>query len=83
LEEIQRVRFLLILCANPAIKDTFQLKISEAKMAGFNGGFKQSSFPRKMHKAVCADCKQDCEVPFEPIQGKPVYCRECYQKHRK
>ncbi|MBI2145395.1 hypothetical protein HYU18_03680 [Candidatus Woesearchaeota archaeon] len=29
------------------------------------------------------DCKQDCEVPFKPIEGKPVYCKECYSKHKK
>lgn len=39
--------------------------------------------PREMHKAVCADCKQDCEVPFKPMEGKPVYCKECYSKHKK
>lgn len=41
------------------------------------------SGPREMHKAVCNDCKKDCEVPFKPTQGKPVYCRECYSKHKK
>lgn len=44
---------------------------------GFNSG------PREMHKAVCSECKQDCEVPFKPTEGKPVYCKECYAKHRK
>jgi len=39
-------------------------------------------FKREMHKATCADCGQECEVPFEPQEGRPVYCRECYQKHR-
>jgi len=48
----------------------------------FSGGFR-SDVPREMHKAVCADCKQECEVPFKPIDGKPVYCRQCYPKHRK
>jgi len=47
------------------------------------GGFNRDSGPREMHKAVCADCKQDCEVPFKPTEGKAVYCKECYQKHRK
>jgi CxxC-x17-CxxC domain-containing protein len=47
------------------------------------GGFRGSDGPREMHKAVCADCKQDCEVPFKPTEGKPVYCKECYSKHRK
>jgi CxxC-x17-CxxC domain-containing protein len=38
--------------------------------------------PREMHKAVCADCGKECEVPFKPDGTRPVYCRDCYQKHR-
>ncbi|HLC37991.1 MAG TPA: CxxC-x17-CxxC domain-containing protein [Candidatus Norongarragalinales archaeon] len=49
-----------------------------------SGGFGGSRFgDRKMYKATCSDCGQECEVPFEPSPGKPVYCRDCYQKHRK
>jgi CxxC-x17-CxxC domain-containing protein len=40
------------------------------------------SFQREMHKAVCADCGKECEVPFQPTEGRPVYCRDCYSKHR-
>ena len=35
---------------------------------------------REMHKAVCSKCGKDCEVPFEPTGGKPVYCSECFEK---
>jgi len=53
------------------------------KKMGFNERRGSRDFgPREMHKAVCADCGQECEVPFKPIEGKPVYCKECYQKHR-
>ncbi len=38
--------------------------------------------PREMHKAVCSECGKECEVPFKPTEGKPVYCRECFQKKR-
>jgi CxxC-x17-CxxC domain-containing protein len=38
---------------------------------------------RKMYKATCADCGKECEVPFQPQEGRPVYCKECYQKHRR
>jgi CxxC-x17-CxxC domain-containing protein len=37
---------------------------------------------RKMYKAVCSDCGKDCEVPFEPEEGKPVRCQDCYRKNR-
>ena len=51
---------------------------------GGSGGFRRSfnDGPREMHKAVCSECKQECEVPFKPTEGKPVYCRECFQKHK-
>lgn len=38
---------------------------------------------RKMYKCTCADCGKDSEVPFEPKEGRPVYCKECLPKHRK
>ncbi|MCJ7770055.1 DNA-directed RNA polymerase [Candidatus Bathyarchaeota archaeon] len=46
-------------------------------------GFGGNSYgPRTMHKATCSDCKKECEVPFVPKEGRPVYCRDCYAKHR-
>jgi len=39
-------------------------------------------FERKMYKATCADCGNECEVPFKPIEGRKIYCRDCYRKHR-
>ncbi|MCW3975004.1 MAG: DNA-directed RNA polymerase [Candidatus Bathyarchaeota archaeon] len=36
-----------------------------------------------MHKIKCSECGEDTEVPFKPIEGRPVYCRECYQKRKK
>jgi CxxC-x17-CxxC domain-containing protein len=29
---------------------------------------------KEMHKAVCADCGKECEVPFKPDPSRPVYC---------
>lgn len=37
-----------------------------------------NSSPRQMYPAVCAQCGKECQVPFQPRQGKPVYCSECY-----
>jgi len=45
-------------------------------------GGNHSRGPREMHKATCADCKQETEVPFKPSGERPVYCRECFQSHR-
>ena len=38
--------------------------------------------PRQMFPAVCAECGKDTEVPFEPTNGRPVYCSDCYSKVR-
>jgi len=35
---------------------------------------------RQMFPAVCAQCGKNTEVPFEPTNGRPVYCRDCYTK---
>ena len=56
---------------------------------GGGGGFRRDfGGPREMHKTVCSDCGKECEVPFKPgkdEQGnpRPVYCRDCYQNHKK
>ncbi len=46
-----------------------------------NSGNNYSSH-RQMFPAVCAECSKETEVPFEPRQGRPVYCRDCYRKVR-
>jgi len=38
--------------------------------------------PRRMFPAVCAECGKETEVPFEPREGRPVYCSDCYRKVR-
>jgi CxxC-x17-CxxC domain-containing protein len=38
--------------------------------------------PREMHDAKCGDCGNDCQVPFQPKEDRPVYCRDCFQNHR-
>lgn len=50
------------------------------------GGFGRGGFnrfgPREMHKATCSECGKECEVPFKPTEGKPVYCKDCYAKRK-
>jgi len=49
----------------------------------YGSGFRGSFEPREMHKAICSECKKECEVPFKPKEGKPVFCRDCYAKKKK
>ena len=37
---------------------------------------------RQMFPAVCAECGKETEVPFQPRDDRPVYCRDCYNKIR-
>ncbi len=49
----------------------------------FDRGPSRDFGPREMHKATCSECGQECEVPFKPTEGKPVYCKECYSKRKR
>lgn len=53
---------------------------------GDRGGrdFSRPSFgDKQLFKATCDDCGQECEVPFRPSAGKPVYCSNCFGKSDK
>ena len=61
---------------------------SSKSFGGFRSNFSSntrsfSSGPREMHKAKCSECGKDCEVPFKPTEGKPVYCRDCFRQKKK
>ena len=34
-------------------------------------------------RAVCSECGRECEIPFEPKEGRPVKCDECFRKGRR
>ncbi len=50
------------------------------KTERYGGGY--GGYRRQMFPAVCADCGKETEVPFEPREGRPVYCSSCYTKVR-
>ena len=37
---------------------------------------------RQLFDAVCANCGQATQVPFQPRGDRPVYCRDCFRKQR-
>ena len=41
-----------------------------------------SKGPREMFTATCAECGIETEVPFKPVEGRPVYCLECFKKQK-
>ncbi len=50
-----------------------------------SGGYGRPSYdrqPREMHDVTCSDCGTQTQVPFKPTEGRPVYCKACFEKHR-
>ena len=35
-----------------------------------------------MFDAVCGSCGKKCKIPFEPKQGRPVKCDDCFRQNR-
>ena len=52
----------------------------KARSSSSSSGYSQPR--RQMYPATCALCGQATELPFEPRNGRPVYCRECYDRVR-
>src|SRR5260370_1454913 len=58
-------------------------KACKAKRAeGGGGGGGGSSPMRSETKTNCSQCGKETTVPFRPTQGRPVFCRECFQQRR-
>src|SRR3989338_5076974 len=60
-------------------------KFNRGNSSGSRRDFGRRSFndrggDREMHSAVCSNCGENCEVPFEPTGSKPVYCFDCFKK---
>ena len=56
---------------------------SRSQQSG-NNSYESSGYrpQREMFPAKCAECGKDTTVPFEPRNGRPVYCSDCYRKVR-
>jgi CxxC-x17-CxxC domain-containing protein len=42
--------------------------------------FGRDSGRREMFSAACSNCGKECQIPFRPTSGKPVYCSDCFEK---
>lgn len=40
------------------------------------------SFPKPEFNVTCSGCNVETTVPFQPVEGKPVLCKACFQKSR-
>jgi CxxC-x17-CxxC domain-containing protein len=55
-------------------------KSCKAKRSDMSG--QAVGLQRTETKATCSQCGKETTVPFKPTQGRPVYCRECFQQRR-
>jgi|ERR1700733_14034041 CxxC-x17-CxxC domain-containing protein len=39
-------------------------------------------YPKIETRAICSQCGKETTVPFRPTQGRPIFCRECFQQKR-
>jgi CxxC-x17-CxxC domain-containing protein len=53
-------------------------KNCKAKRQGGSG----SGFAKSETHTACSQCGRETTVPFKPTQGRPVYCRECFQSRK-
>ena len=55
----------------------------EKRKAQGGGGRSQGGRPpRESFEVVCAECGVTTTVPFQPSEGRPVYCRDCFKNKR-
>jgi CxxC-x17-CxxC domain-containing protein len=45
-------------------------------------GVRRGEGERELTRVKCAECGDECTVPFKPTGDRPVYCRTCFSKQR-
>ena len=68
--------------------DPKRCKLCKAKRAGLGrsaeGAAAVAALPlsRTETRTQCSECGMETTVPFKPTQGRPVFCRSCFQLKR-
>lgn len=58
-----------------------QCRNARKNSQGSKSSSAQKSF-RPLVEVTCESCGCLTRVPFKPTQGKPVFCRDCYDKDK-
>jgi CxxC-x17-CxxC domain-containing protein len=60
---------------------------SDSRGSGRNN-FKKPQFERRSNfsdrpsfQAVCDKCGKNCDLPFKPTNGRPVFCKNCFDEN--
>ncbi|HET9742343.1 MAG TPA: CxxC-x17-CxxC domain-containing protein [Terriglobales bacterium] len=57
-------------------------KPCKLKRASAVGASPTTNYQKVETRTTCSQCGKDTTVPFKPTQGRPVFCRECFQQRR-
>ena len=58
-------------------------KACKAKRISVLGATSSGPVPNRTEtRTTCSQCGKETTVPFKPTQGRPVFCRECFQQKR-
>ncbi len=52
------------------------------RASGLGSAAPGSGYQKVETRTVCSHCGKETTVPFKPTQGRPVFCRECFQSRR-
>jgi CxxC-x17-CxxC domain-containing protein len=57
---------------------TCKMKRASRPAGGPGGGARE----RVETSTTCSNCGKETTVPFKPTQGRPVFCKECFQSRK-
>jgi len=57
-------------------------KPCKSKRAASLGTTTSGNYAKVETRTNCSECGKETTVPFKPTQGRPVFCRECFQQRR-
>jgi CxxC-x17-CxxC domain-containing protein len=57
-------------------------KNCKSKRASSLGIAAPGNYTKTETRTNCSQCGKETTVPFKPTQGRPVFCRECFQQRR-
>jgi CxxC-x17-CxxC domain-containing protein len=57
-------------------------RCKNCKAPRIQGAGQPGTVQRAETTTICSNCGKTTTVPFRATQGRPIYCRECFQQRR-
>ncbi|MFC1944414.1 zinc-ribbon domain containing protein [Chloroflexota bacterium] len=54
----------------------------DCRRAKRQGRYRGGGMETRRYKVNCDSCGAEADIPFEPREGRPVYCNECFARMR-